>query len=308
MKRLAGMTVLCFFLFAGCNATDLHHNLLESDADEILVLLHQNGINAKKEKEVSGQEVSWKISVPRPELPEARRLLVQNNLPRRRELGLSGVYKEKGLIPTPDEQKARFLLALKGEIVNSLRSIPGVVDADVVLNIPKDDEFSLMDEEQKRPTASVVLRIGEDDPSNFVTEAKIQRFVANTVPNLDPNNVAVIITRRSQSGRGGLDASETVPTRSLEEESLPTTIKAPEGGWKQVAGLRMDSASFRQFRLYALTALFGLMILSVALIINVVRLNRLKQKRDEGMESPTALPPGEKRGGFLPPRGGEKVK
>ena len=290
MKQI--IVPLLFLFLAACNQFDLHHHLEEEDADEIMVLLHHNGVDARKEKEMEGQEVHWKVTVPRGALPAARALLVQNNLPRRRELGLSGVYKEKGLIPTPDEQRARFLLALKGEIINSLQKLPGVVDSDVVLNVPTEDQFSLMEGELKRPTASVILRLQPGADANAVTEDKVQRFVANAVPKLDPNDVAVIMTR---AGTGGtiVEGGQSVQTTP----AAATVASGPREELWMIAGLKMDAASRNRFRLYTLIGLGALMLLSIALIVNVVRLNRLRQKMPEPIET-TALPQAT-GGGFL---------
>jgi flagellar biosynthesis/type III secretory pathway M-ring protein FliF/YscJ len=61
---------------------------------------------------------------------------------------------------------------------------------------PTETEFAELEPQTKRPTASVVIRAkSDDDPASPLSEAKIQRFVANSVPNLDPNDVAVIVTR-----------------------------------------------------------------------------------------------------------------
>ena len=157
----------------------MYHGLSEEDANEILVVLQEEGIQAQKEKEVQFDD-----------LPLARSLLVAKNLPRQKELGLGGVYKEKGLIPTSDEQKARFLLALKGEIINSLEKLPEVIDADIVLNVPIKEEFNRG--EKKRPTASVVIKaMLPPNTQSSLSEMKIQEFVANSVEELAPRDVTV---------------------------------------------------------------------------------------------------------------------
>ncbi|MDO8461920.1 MAG: hypothetical protein Q7S98_03555 [Deltaproteobacteria bacterium] len=306
MQRLFLIGGLILVLLTGCGEVDLHHNLDEIDADEILVLLQKNGISAKKEKEVSGQDVSWKITVPGTTVAEARRLLVQNNFPRRRELGLSGVYKEKGLVPTPDEQKARFLLALKGEIINSLRKVPGVVDSDVVLNLPTENEFSLLETDKKKPTASVIVRTQPDDHGPAFTEEKIQRFVANAIPNMNPNDVTVIISR-APSPEAAM-AAGWLGGPSKQGLTMPSEA-VTEGGWASIAGLKMDSPSAARFKVYALMALSGLMILSLALIVNVVRVNRFKQKAQSAAVTAVPLTSGREGQGFLPggSGGGQKV-
>lgn len=310
MKHLRiGSFLGIFFLliaFSGCKKVDLHHNLQEIEVDEIMVILHQNGIEAKKVKEVAGQEVSWTVSVAERDLPRARQILVSNNLPRRRELGLSGVYKEKGLIPTPDEQKARFLLALKGEIINSLQMIPGVVDADIVLNVPSESEFSELDPVKKRPTASVVVRTRNDEyVAQTVTEGKVQRFVANSVPNLDPNDVAVIVTR-SDTGSPAIASQTTpstppgtaVPPPQMEEGELSSLLPAT-GEMVELAGVRLDPESVGRFKGYMIGLLLLLVGVSLFLLFNIVRLNRMRLKVQRASRSDRAAIGGGQSAGLL---------
>ncbi|MBI2501299.1 MAG: hypothetical protein HYW02_07580 [Deltaproteobacteria bacterium] len=276
---------LIFLAVLGCQKIDLHHGLTEIEVDEIMNLLHQNGIDAVKEKEVSGQEISWKVSVKAGQIHEARRFLVANNLPRRKELGLSGVYKEKGLIPTPDEQKARFLLALKGEIINSLEKIPGVVDVDVVLNVPSEDEFSELNGQQNRPTASVIVRIRSESDSSDMTEGKIQRFVANAVPSLNPNDVTVIISR----GGGPKTTSGTL-FPSTGGSSLPTTDSQAStrraeksGPHVELLGIKIQEGSVGRMRIIFIFLLLVLVVLSAALLVSIVRFNKMKLRVQKGM-------------------------
>ncbi|MBI2341927.1 MAG: hypothetical protein HYU98_04260, partial [Deltaproteobacteria bacterium] len=203
MKK-ALLVISAVFLLLGCSKVELYHDLSEEEANDMLVVLQQDGINAEKIKEVRQNEIYWTIKIDPKRLIDARRLLVEHNLPRKKELGLSGVYQEKGLIPTPDEQKARYLLALKGEIINSLLKIPEVIDADVVLNIPSPEEFASPDAKEKRPTASVIIKAKPTDSvQETLSESRMQQFVANTVENLNPRDVSVIITYIT-SPKGGL--------------------------------------------------------------------------------------------------------
>src|SRR3989338_7634005 len=89
---------LLFFLFS-CGVQALYHGLSEGEANSILVILQENGIGASKIEEVKQNEVVWSIEVKKEDLSRAHAILVANNLPRKEELGLTGVYKEKGLIP-----------------------------------------------------------------------------------------------------------------------------------------------------------------------------------------------------------------
>ncbi len=294
-KFLKFFGLLVILAFVGCREVDLHHNLQEIEADEILVTLHQNGIEAKKEKEMNGQDLSWKVTVGSDEMAKARQILIANNLPRKHELGLSGVYKEKGLIPTPDEQKARFLLALKGEIINSLQKIPGVVDCDVVLNVPTESEFSELDPVKKKPTASVVVKTRNDElVAQTVTEGKIQRFVANTVPNLDPNDVTVIVTRADTGALAspiqnpGIAPTPTLPAPPVAAgEEEPGAIAPQPTDSIELAGIRMDPESVGRFKTYIIGLLSLLVAVSIFLLFNIIRLNRMRLKVQKGSRAPS---------------------
>ena len=280
--------VMFLVLFSACREVELYQELSEQDANEMMVILSENNIEAIKKKEIRQNEISYSVLVNPEQLGDARSLLVRNHLPRAKELGLPGVYKEKGLIPTPDEQKARYLLALKGEIINSLERIPEIVDVDVVLNVPEVDEFASAEEkERKRPTASAVVRA---KPSLIgaaaVTENKIQQFVANAVEGLNPRDVSVILSyiggTEMQSGTQPVvsvpnNPLQTTPASSAEsaEPTLPGDGVLSESS---LLGLNMDSASSDKLRLYLLM-FFGLvMVLAVGLIIAMAQVVKYRKR------------------------------
>jgi len=289
-QRLVLSVVLTLFLLvlSACNRVELYGNLGEEDANEILVLLQENAISAKKEKEVRQNEVFYSIVVSSDDVKKARMLLVQNNLPRRRQLGLTGVYKEKGLIPTPDEQKARYLLAVKGEIINSLARIPDIVDTDVVLNIPTVDDFADPETRKlKRPTASIVVKAKQSAIVNqTVTEPKLQQFVANAVEGLNPRDVTVILSY--------LPSKEPV-VRPGEVVSLPQAAdvakaKVPAlspGTSETLIGLTMDVESKSRLKVYLLVFFVVLLVLSSVLILTILQSIRMRRRIQEmGGEHP----------------------
>jgi len=271
--------VLVAFALSACNRVELYGNLSEDDANEILVLLSENDIRTQKKKETRQNEVFYSILVSSDDVAKARSLLVQHNLPRRRQLGLTGVYKEKGLIPTPDEQKARFLLALKGELINSLAKIPDVVDADVVLNVPTADEFADAElKKQKRPTASVVLKVKPEAVTNrTVTEAKVQQFVANGVEGLNPRDVTVIISYLSDTGRT-VKPGEVVnlPPGAPSGSKLPSTPAAELS--QTLIGLTLDEPSKSRLKIYLLIFFIVLLLLSAVLILAIVQGSRMRRE------------------------------
>lgn len=273
------IVVFTVFVLAGCAKIDLYQNLAEEDANEILVLLSENGIKAKKKRQMTQNEVSYSIAVPEHDMVRARSLLVGHNLPRKKELGLTGVYKEKGLIPTPDEQKARFLLAMKGEIINSLERIPQIVDADVVLNVPIKDEFASAEtKREQRPTASIVVKTKlTESGESPLSEAKIQQFVANAVEGLNPRDVAVIITYLPvEGGEPRPGDVRTFPSRGA--AGTPAAGSAPPPVFSdEIIGLRLDLESKGRLKVYLLVFFLLLIILSSALILIIVQGSRMRR-------------------------------
>jgi type III secretion protein J len=275
LSRLACVLVVASIFVAGCGNIKLYQRLSEEDANEIMVLLSENGIKASKEEEVIQNEISYAIEVREKDMARARSLLLQHNLPRRKELGLTGVYKEKGLIPTPDEQKARYLLAIKGEIINSLRRIPQVVDVDVVLNLPTRDEFASAEEQHRqRPTASAVVKV-KPDPSGEspITESKIQQFVSNSVEGMNPRDVAVVISYLPVEGFG---RPGDVKTLGRTAPDVPQA-GAPVAVEHKLIGLSLDAESKDKLKIYLLLFFILLIVLSAALIVVIIQGARMRR-------------------------------
>ena len=270
---------LVVLLLSACNDKELYQDLTELDAHEIIVLLDENGIEAVKQKVIRQNEVFYTVTVKPDVLARARSILVKNSLPRRKELGLPGVYKETGMIPTPDEQKARFLLAIKGEIINSLEKIPEIIDADVVLNVPTQNEFSSEEEKfRRRPTASVVIRAKSKLTGvAAVTEAKIQQFVSNGVEGLNPRDVTVLISY-VQSEQGETKPGDVL-TFGSQESKLPPALPPMELATdEQILGLNLDEDSKEKLRIYLLLFFLLLILLSTGLIVAIVQGSRMRRQ------------------------------
>ncbi len=209
MSRLT--TLLCVaFLGAGCSV-NLQHDLTEDDANDIYVLLQNNGVDATKHKEGEGKDARYIISVPKPDVAHSAQLLRDASLPRPKSDGLAIFKMTKGMIPTQTEERAMFIEALGGEVNNALNRIPGVLEAKTIVMIPEVNDLTQPDK-KPMPAASVLImwRPFKDDedaaaPVPPVSIDDIQAFVANTVPELKKENVKVLLTRATKSARGGDD-------------------------------------------------------------------------------------------------------
>lgn len=276
------LLVVCLFL-AACNQEALYNNLSQQDANKVMVLLQQHGIEATLSSEVRQNETFWAIKVDKEVLSKARELVVTSNVISERSPGLKEVYQAKGSsgwIKTPAEERARYILATKGEVINSLKKLPEVVDVDVVLNVPQTGEFGSNSADQKRPTASVVIK-AQTPPSgeSSLNELKIQEFVANTVEGLSARDVSVLIDRMAPMGTT-LRPGQTItlpPFGSSPKVGTAAEATAAQAG-VHLMGLKLDSESRERLKVYLIIFFAVLIILSVALIVSIVQASRVRHE------------------------------
>lgn len=185
----------CLLFFSGC-ARQLQSGLSEDDAQQIVVLLRQNGISAGTTLDPSAKKdaATWMVSVQggNETVVRAWKILHENGLPRKKEKGLEEVFANAGMIPTASEEKARLLSGMDGELTRTLNTVAGVVSARVQVVLP---EISpLLDKNQQAsPTASVLIQYqGERRP---LSEEEIRSLVAKGVEGLAPADVAVVFKK-----------------------------------------------------------------------------------------------------------------
>lgn len=266
------------------------HDLNERDANEIWVLLSKNGIPATKVKAEKNQAVTWTIKVKDDDEQSARSLLVANNLPRVRQGGLEALcgIKVGSFILTPKQEKCREILGLKGEIINNLEKIPGVVSADVVLNLPEKEDFPDEDTPTPRPTASVVVQYLDNGLTvNKLTEGKVQEFVARSVDGLDARDVAVIISFLNYDQNSGKMVAKNGDTGGDDGGTGAGSDTGKDDGGQDggdgvltssVMGLNMDTESAGKFKLAAGMFLLLFLLLAVALIFVLYRMSKLRKQ------------------------------
>lgn len=183
-------------LLSACVTHSLQTGLSEQDAQEVVVLLNENGIDSFATKGVSEKkgEEKWDVMIRGGDqnLAKAWRVLEENGLPRQKDKGLEDVFSNSGMIPTATEEKARLLLGTSGEISHTIKSVAGVVDAHVLVVMP--DSSPLLDKSDRvPPTASVLVKYrGQNLP---LAEDDVKKLVARAVEGLQPENVAVVYKR-----------------------------------------------------------------------------------------------------------------
>lgn len=304
--RLLALAVVGLLLLAGCRGQILYNYLTQQDANKIMVLLAGHGIDASLETEVIRNETFWVVLVKRDSLQKAREIIVTSNIISPRAPGLKDVYQASSdsgsWIKTPAEERARYILAVKGEVINALKALPEVVEADVVLNIP--EEPKLGSREKKRPTAAVVVKaLRPEAGESALSDLTIQQWVANTVEGLSPRDVTVLINYSSPPGE---------PARGSSDKGLlvlppGSTPQAEQGaGWSYVMGLKLKADSAKRLKLYLIIFFAVLVVISLALVMSIIQSGRTRQELKQlksGSAPPHPAIEGEVMGGRPPQLG-----
>ena len=166
----------------------------ETEANEIIAVLQDRGIEAKKEAAGGEDQKGWRILVVEDAFASGKaalaiRILQELGLPRPTGTGLgedTGGGTFGGLSPTAEE--ARKIKQIKTEIERQLRQLPDVARVSVNIVLPEKDIASL----QPTPAKASVLLVTTAAETRF-KEEDVRRLVTGGVPNLDANNVVVTI-------------------------------------------------------------------------------------------------------------------
>ena len=173
----------------GCSMP-IQHGLDETAANEILTSLERAGIQATKSRDEDG---AFTVAVAKTDALRAMELMRSLGLPRGPRAGFGEIYKQPSLLPTPTEDRARYVEALAGEIARTLETVEGVVNARVHLVLPEPDPFAVDGKPRVPAQAAVLLKARAGRPAP-IGEQDVRKLVAGSVPGLDPSAVAVVVT------------------------------------------------------------------------------------------------------------------
>lgn len=184
LARLLGVLVLVC-LVSACQVT-LYSGVTEHEANEMLVVLSNNGVRAAKESAGKGL---WNLTVDERYLARSLDILSSNGLPRDVYQTMGDVFKKDGMVSTPTEEKARLVYAISQELAGTVAAIDGVLAARVHLVLPEMDNFG---NKISPSTASVFIKHRSDvDLSAQV--APIKRLVENSVRDLKYESISVFL-------------------------------------------------------------------------------------------------------------------
>ena len=162
----------------------LFSNLSTEDAGEM--------VNKLKEKKIPFQLSSngTSILVAREQVYDTRLTLAAEGLPKGGGVGFE-VFDRSNLGATDFVQKLNYQRALQGELSRTIRQIKEVEQARVHIVTPKE---SLFLEDQKKPSASVLIKTRSGMKLDAAQVEGIVHLVASAVEGLDSGNITMVDT------------------------------------------------------------------------------------------------------------------
>jgi type III secretion protein J len=176
-------------------STNILHGVDERGANDAARALERAGIGVEKvadEGAAAGGAARFTLRVSRGDGARSLDLLRALGLPRDRRHGFSETYGQPSLIPTPSEERARYVDALAGEIERTLEEVDGVVSARVHLVLEETDPLAL--DGKARAAARGAVLVTTRPGRTPIAREDVQRLVAGSVAGLDAPSVAVVFT------------------------------------------------------------------------------------------------------------------
>lgn len=210
----------------------LFSNLTQDDAAEIVSKLKER----KVPYQLSGH--GGAILVPREQVYEVRLSLASEGLPRGGGVGFE-VFDRTSLGTTDFVQRLNYQRALQGELSRTIRQIKEIEQARVHIVTPKEALFL---DEQKKPTASVLVKTRSGMALAPAQVEGIVHLVASAVEGMDPGNVTVVDT----SGRILSKKNDTTFLGQLTASQLEYQRNIEEGLKKKVQGMLEEVLGFNK--------------------------------------------------------------
>ena len=128
------------------------------------------------------------VSAPADRVPELRMELASAGLPRGGHVGYE-IFDQKSLGATEFEQQLNYRRALQGELARTINSLDEIQQSRVHIAIPKE---SLFIDQQKKPTASITLKLKSGRSLRQNQVDGVAYLVASSIEGMSPDDVLVV--------------------------------------------------------------------------------------------------------------------
>jgi type III secretory pathway lipoprotein EscJ len=186
IKPLLFCGLLAVLLLSGCSLRKKVQTVkIEAEANQIIDVLRENGVRAKKEEIGEGERKIFEIWVDGDDddLGSAIQIMEDHCLGQPEP----PIVESSGIISSVEVEKARENRRMKINIESQLRELPGATCVNVNFVPPQDRALAI---NPYPATAAVVVNF--KTPTFPVNQEQIAGIVARSVPDLKPENVSVV--------------------------------------------------------------------------------------------------------------------
>lgn len=264
-RQLTTALFAALVLSSGCAVETIAHQQPELEANRIINLLAKEGIEAQKIRDEESRDLAFNVTVMKEDKEPALDVLIRFNLPKKPAVDTEDMFKEGGMIPTATQEEAKRAVGVRGDIVNALRKIRGVVDASAVVAFPKDDPLRDVDQEVPKPKASVIIHYLPDEKGRPpITPEGLQNYVAAVHSDLEAASVTVLM----------LPAVDVTPQAAGPDGSPDGTapmLSANACEKERIIGIDVCSQAKKRFYNTLWGSVMVAFVLSALVVISVLR-------------------------------------
>lgn len=184
-RVLAAMPLI--FMLSACNEENLLENLTQEQANQVLAILQQNNISAKKDGTL---KAGYTVSVEPSESTAALSIINQYQLPWASDVQIGQAFPESSLVASPNAEQARVLSLQEQRLEQSLRLIASVVNARVHVSYPQLNND--MSGGKKTGHVGVLISYkGDIDDNLFIPQ--IKALIKNSFDDVRYENISVVL-------------------------------------------------------------------------------------------------------------------
>ncbi len=216
--RVLCTLLLSALVLAGCGRMSLYNNLTEAQANQVAAALLGNGVDAQKK--LSKDKKGWVVNVQKADMAYAMQILNAEGLPSERYETLGEVFRKKGFVSSPLEEKARYLHGLSQELARTLSTLEGVRHARVHIAMPDRD---VLTNEAKPSSASIVI-VAHPEANISQRETDIKAIVKDSIEGLDDVNKVTVKFFDGQAVEAPIAQAPTVLKAQLGAVANPIVL------------------------------------------------------------------------------------
>ncbi|EMY3602394.1 type III secretion inner membrane ring lipoprotein SctJ [Klebsiella aerogenes] len=179
--------VFLTLMLSACNDESVLFNLTQEQANQVLTILQQHNVAAKKEGTL---KTGYTVMVAESESTAALSIINQYQLPWAPDVQITQAFPEGSLVASPNAEQARVISLQEQRLEQSLRLIAQVVNARVHVSYPPFNN----DTSGKKPINHVSIMItykGEVDDNLFISQ--IKSLIKNSFDDVRYENISVVL-------------------------------------------------------------------------------------------------------------------